>query len=75
MLELSVRNVGAAIPREHLDHLFDRFYRIDSARSDADGSTGLGLSIVSAILNLHGGKATVESNGAETRFILAFPTG
>jgi two-component system heavy metal sensor histidine kinase CusS len=75
MLELSVTNVGAAIPREHLEHLFERFYRVDSARSDAEGSTGLGLSIVSAIMNLHGGKATVQSNGRETRFILAFPTG
>jgi len=75
MLELSVANVGAAIPQEHLDHLFDRFYRVDSARSDAEGSTGLGLSIVSAIMNLHGGKATLQSNGPATRFVLAFPTG
>ena len=48
---------------------------VDSARSDAEGSTGLGLSIVSAIMNLHGGKATVQSNGLDTRFILAFPIG
>lgn len=75
MVALSVRNVGAPIPAEHLDHLFERFYRVDTARSDADGSTGLGLSIVSAIMNLHGGKATVESHGPETRFTLAFPTG
>ncbi|MCC2974056.1 heavy metal sensor histidine kinase [Massilia sp. IC2-476] len=74
-VELSVANTGAAIGRQHLDHLFDRFYRVDSARSDAEGSTGLGLSIVSAILNLHGGKATVQSNGADTCFILAFSTG
>ena len=72
---LSVTNPGAPIPREHLDHLFDRFYRVDSARSDAEGSTGLGLSIVSAIMNLHGGKAMVESHGAQTRFTLVFPTG
>ncbi len=73
--ELSVTNAGAEIGLGHLNHLFDRFYRADSARSDAEGSTGLGLSIVSAIMNLHGGKATVQSQGRETRFILAFPAG
>ncbi|MCS0595318.1 heavy metal sensor histidine kinase [Massilia agri] len=75
MVELSVANAGAPIPREHLEHLFERFYRVDSARSDAEGSTGLGLSIVSAIMTLHGGKATVQSHGPETRFTLVFPTG
>ncbi|MEW6760398.1 MAG: heavy metal sensor histidine kinase [Pseudomonadota bacterium] len=75
MVALSVSNAGAPIPSEHLDHLFDRFYRVDSARSDAEGSTGLGLSIVSAIMNLHGGKATVHSHGPETRFTLVFPAG
>jgi len=75
MVELSVANAGAPIPREHLDHLFERFYRVDSARSDAEGSTGLGLSIVSAIMTLHGGKATVQSHGPETRFTLVFPSG
>jgi two-component system heavy metal sensor histidine kinase CusS len=74
-VELSVLNTGAPIPPQHIEHLFERFYRVDTARSDADGSTGLGLSIVSAIMNLHGGKATVQSHGAETRFTLVFPTG
>ncbi len=74
-VELSVANIGDPIPREHLDHLFERFYRVDSARSDAEGSTGLGLSIVSAIMTLHGGKATVQSDGPETRFTLVFPAG
>lgn len=70
---LSVQNKGAPIPRAHLGHLFERFYRVDSARSDGAGSTGLGLSIVSAIMNLHGGKATVISDGPETCFTLVFP--
>lgn len=73
VVELSVRNRGVAIAPEHLPHLFERFYRVDAARSDADGSTGLGLSIVSAIMNLHGGKASVQSDGPETCFTLAFP--
>lgn len=73
MLELSVSNRGVPIPAQHLAHLFERFYRVDAARSDGDGSTGLGLSIVSAIMHLHGGKATVRADGAESCFTLAFP--
>ncbi|RZA31729.1 MAG: heavy metal sensor histidine kinase, partial [Lysobacteraceae bacterium] len=75
MMELSVSNRGAPIPAGHLAHLFERFYRVDSARSDAEGSTGLGLSIVKAIMSLHGGQASVQSDGPETRFTLAFPCG
>jgi two-component system heavy metal sensor histidine kinase CusS len=70
---LSVMNDGVAIAPEHLAHLFERFYRADGARSDADGSTGLGLSIVRAIMDLHGGTAAVQADGAHTRFTLAFP--
>lgn len=72
-VELSVRNDGAPIGPEHLAHLFARFYRADPARSDAEGSTGLGLSIVSAIMDLHGGAARVETAGGRTTFTLAFP--
>ena len=57
----------------HLAHLFERFYRADTARSDAEGSTGLGLSIVSAIMVLHGGEAAVEADGKRMTFTLAFP--
>lgn len=73
MVELSVHNRGTAIAPEHLGHLFERFYRVDAARSDAEGSTGLGLSIVRAIMHLHGGRASVQADGPETRFTLAFP--
>ena len=71
--ELSVINAGTPIAPAHLPHLFERFYRADAARSDAEGSTGLGLSIVRAIMDLHGGSATVHAEGAHIRFTLAFP--
>jgi two-component system heavy metal sensor histidine kinase CusS len=72
--ELSVVNTGAPIAPEHLKRLFERFYRVDRARGDADGSTGLGLSIVSAIMDLHGGTANVETDAACVRFTLVFPS-
>lgn len=71
--ELSVCNDGVPVAPAHLTHLFERFYRADSARSDAQGSTGLGLSIVRAIMDLHGGTAAVHADGAHIRFTLAFP--
>ncbi len=70
---LSVENTGAPIAPEHLPHLFDRFYRVDTARGNADGSTGLGLSIVGAIMALHGGTAAVRAEGTRARFTLDFP--
>ena len=75
MVELGVTNRGAPIAPEHLAHLFERFYRADPSRSDAEGSTGLGLSIVGAIMNLHGGSASVQADGRTNRFVLAFPAG
>jgi two-component system heavy metal sensor histidine kinase CusS len=72
-VELSVANLGAPVAAAHLTHLFERFYRADAARSNADGATGLGLSIVQAIMVLHGGEATVETDGARIIFTLAFP--
>ncbi|TQK07596.1 two-component system heavy metal sensor histidine kinase CusS [Herbaspirillum sp. SJZ107] len=71
--ELSVANDGAPVAPAHLAHLFERFYRADSARSDAQGSTGLGLSIVRAIMDLHGGNAAVHADGERICFTLAFP--
>ncbi|CAH0211943.1 Sensor protein CzcS [Massilia sp. Bi118] len=70
---LAVANRGADIGREHLPHLFERFYRADAARREGEGSTGLGLSIVSAIMHLHGGEVCVTSGGGRTVFTLSFP--
>ncbi|MDN2718775.1 heavy metal sensor histidine kinase [Janthinobacterium sp. SUN120] len=72
-VELSVSNLGPAIPARHLPHLFERFYRADPARSDSAASTGLGLAIVTAIMQLHGGSASVASDAAATTFTLVFP--
>lgn len=73
-VSLSVSNPGAGIEAQHLEHLFDRFYRVDSSRSRAQGSTGLGLAIVRSIMSLHQGVAEVESvPGRTTVFRLGFP--
>ena len=58
---LEVRDNGIGVPKESLPHLFDRFYRVDKARSRSTGGTGLGLSIVQSIVHTHGGDIEVES--------------
>ena len=61
-LHLSIRNHGQQIEATHLPRLFDRFYRSDASRSQADRNHGLGLAIVSAIARMHGGEAFVSSD-------------
>ena len=73
-VSLLVGNPGAGIEPQHLLHLFDRFYRIDTSRSRAEGGTGLGLAIVRSIMSLHQGTADVQSMpGSMTVFRLSFP--
>lgn len=71
--ELTVTNQGEAIAAHDLPHLFERFYRADASRSAGAGSTGLGLSIVSAVMTLHGGRAQVRATPGASTFVLLFP--
>jgi len=74
LLEVFVQDDGPGIPAESLDRVFERFYRVDKARSRDQGGTGLGLSIVKHIVQSHGGKAWVRSEvGKGATFYLTLP--
>jgi two-component system phosphate regulon sensor histidine kinase PhoR len=71
---VSVEDTGEGIPAHHLDRLFERFYRVDRARSRNLGGTGLGLAIVKHLARAHGGEVTVESRfGEGTKFTIELP--
>lgn len=73
-LKIAVKDDGPGIPPEARDRIFERFYRIDKARSREQGGTGLGLSIVKHIVQAHGGKAWVESQfGKGSTFYFTIP--
>ncbi|AXC15929.1 Signal transduction histidine kinase [Acidisarcina polymorpha] len=74
MIHIFVSDTGAGIPAEALPRVFDRFFRVDSSRSQGLGGTGLGLAIVQSIAVLHGGKAEISSlPGQGTRVTLHIP--
>jgi two-component system phosphate regulon sensor histidine kinase PhoR len=71
---ISVRDQGIGIAQKHLPRIFERFYRVDKARSRSMGGTGLGLAIVKHIAQAHGGYVTVESKlGEGSRFSIHLP--
>ncbi len=73
-LKLMITDTGMGIPREDQTHIFDRFYRVDKARSRESGGAGLGLAIAKGIVDVHGGEIRVESNvGSGSTFIVVLP--
>jgi signal transduction histidine kinase len=70
---ISVEDQGPGIPPEHLPHIFDRFYKADAARAGVSGGSGLGLSIVKAIVERLGGRLTVASRPGSTVFKMTVP--
>ena len=71
---IRVTDTGIGIPKADLPHIFERFYRVDKARSRETGGTGLGLSIVKQVMLLHGGDITASSEeGKGSTFIIELP--
>jgi two-component system sensor histidine kinase SenX3 len=73
-VEVAVADQGHGIPESEQERIFERFYRVDAARSRATGGTGLGLAIVKHVMAAHNGKVTVRSvEGAGSTFTLSIP--
>ena len=70
---VNIKNNGDHIPQEKLDHIFDKFYRLDSSRQSATGGAGLGLAIAKQIVELHDGTIEAVCNHGVTEFRIVFP--
>lgn len=73
LAEITIRDEGLEIPEGELANIFEKFYRLDAARSTRTGGAGLGLAIAKEIVELHGGSIRCESNGKLTSFIISLP--
>ena len=72
-LYIRVINYGRLIPKKDIEHIFDKFYRVEDSRSIETGGTGLGLAITKNIVNLHGGSINVKSDLYGTVFEIILP--
>ena len=73
--QISVTDSGSSIAPDYVPHVFDRFYKVDASRSAGSGGSGLGLSIVKAIVERHGGTIAVTSRPGRTAFVITLPQG
>jgi signal transduction histidine kinase len=73
-ISIAVTDEGPGIPAEHVARVFDRFYKADASRTGAAGGSGLGLSIVKAIVERHGGRIWVDSRPGRTTFVMELGT-
>lgn len=73
-LRVDISNFGKTIPRQKLDKIFEKFYRLDDARSTNTGGAGLGLAIAKEIVTAHGGKISATSQNQVTTFTVELPT-
>lgn len=74
-INVTIKDTGVGIDSDDLQHIFEPFYKGDKARSEIHGTFGLGLSIVNAVIQAHGGSVSVESKiGEGTKVLLRFPT-
>ena len=71
--EITIQDEGLEIPEGELANIFEKFYRLDAARSTRTGGAGLGLAIAKEIVELHGGTIRCENNGKLTSFIISLP--
>lgn len=73
IINISIKNEGYTIPKEKLESIFEKFYRLDNARNTSTGGAGLGLAIAKEIITLHGGNITAKSQNNITTFTLSLP--
>jgi two-component system phosphate regulon sensor histidine kinase PhoR len=73
-VELRIVDDGPGIPKDSQERIFERFYRVDKARSREQGGTGLGLAIVKHVVQAHGGEVRIESElGSGCTFVITLP--